>query len=97
MYSQSRAGDPRPVPVAVPEWTDANNWAYIVDPRLHPVIHVAYAGNPAGGSHPLPEIFEVRSETSGLMFTNDTLPVKVRDWWSYGVGTYVGVGKANVA
>jgi hypothetical protein len=31
------------------------------------------------------------------MFTNDTLPVKVRDWWSYGVGTYVGVGKANVA
>ncbi len=81
----------------MPEWTDANNWACIVDPRLHPVIHMAYAGNPAGGTHPLPEIFEVRSETSGLMFTNDTLPVKVRDWWSYGVGAYVGVGKANVA
>lgn len=97
VYANSRAGDPRPVPVAVPDWTDANNWAYIVDPRLHPVIHMAYASNPAGGEHPLPEIFEVRSETSGLMFTNDTLPVKVRDWWSYGVGTYVGVGKANVA
>ena len=79
VYAQSRPGDPRPIPVAVPEWTDANNWAYVVDPRLHPVIHMAYAGNPAGGTHPLPEIFEVTSETSGLMFSNDTLPVKVRD------------------
>lgn len=95
-YAMSRPGDPRPIPVAVPEWTDAKDWAYLVDPRLHPVIHMAYASNPAGGSHPLPEIFEVTSESAGLMFTNDTLPVKVRDWWTYGVATYVGVGKANV-
>ena len=95
-YALSRPGDPRPIPVAVPEWTDADDWAYLVDPRLHPVIHMAYASNPAGGSHPLPEIFEVASETAGLMFTNDTLPVKVRDWWTYGVSTYVGIGKANV-
>ena len=96
-YAMSRPGDPRPIPVAVPEWSDATDWAYLVDPRLHPVIHMAYASSPAGGSHPLPEIFEVTSESAGLMFTNDTLPVKVRDWWSYGVATYVGVGKANVA
>jgi hypothetical protein len=95
-YGMSRTGDPRPIPIAVPEWTDANNWAYLVDPRLHPVIHMAYAQNPAGGSHPMPEIFEVASETAGLMFTNDTLPVKVRDWWTYGVSTYIGIGKANV-
>ena len=95
-YAQPRLGDPRPVPVAVPDWTDANDWAYLVDPRLHPVIHMAYANAPQGGGHPLPEIFEVASETSGLMFTNDTLPVKVRDWWAYGVATYVGVGKNNV-
>lgn len=96
-YAMSRPGDPRPIAVAVPEWTDANNWAYLVDPRLHPVIHMAYASNPAGGNHPLPEIFEVTSESAGLMFSNDTLPVKVRDWWTYGVATYVGIGKANVA
>lgn len=95
-YGQSRAGDPRPIPVAVPEWTDATDWAYLVDPRLHPVIHMAYAGAPQGNSHPLPEIFEVTGESHGLMFTNDTLPVKIRDWWGYGVSTYVGIGKNNV-
>lgn len=96
-YGESRIGDPRPVPVPVPDWTDSNDWAYMVDPRLHPVIHMAYANAPQGGAHPMPEIFEVASETSGLMFTNDTLPVKIRDWWGYGVSTYVGVGKNNVA
>ncbi len=96
VYGASRPGDPRPIPVAVPEWTDATDWAYLVDPRLHPVIHMAYADAPQGGSHPLPEIFEVTGETSGLMFTNDTLPVKIRDWWGYGVSTYVGIGKNNV-
>ena len=96
-YAESRPGDPRPIPIAVPDWTDATDWAAIVDPRLHPVIHMAYASNPAGGSHPMPEIFQVTSETSGLMFSNDTLPVKVRDWWSYGVSTHVGIAKRNVA
>ena len=94
-YGNSRIGDPRPIPIAVPEWTDATDWAFIVDPRLHPVIHMAYAQNPAGGTHPMPEIFEVTSETAGLMFSNDTLPVKVRDWWTYGVSTYIGIGKSN--
>jgi hypothetical protein len=96
-YGESRVGDPRPLPIPVPEWTDATDWAYIVDPRLHPVIQMAYANAPQGGQHPMPEIFEVTSETSGLLFTNDTLPVKIRDWWGYGVATYVGVGKNNVA
>lgn len=95
-YGASRIGDPRPTVIAVPEWSEVDHWAAIVDPRLHPVIHMAYANNPAGGSHPMPEIFEVNSETSGLMFSNDTLPVKVRDWWAYGVSTWVGVAKMNV-
>ncbi len=97
IYGLTRPGDPRPVPLVVPEWTDATDWAYIVDPRLHPVIAMAYANAPAGGVHALPEIFEVRSETSGLLFSNDTLPVKVRDWWAYGVTTHVGVGRNVVA
>jgi hypothetical protein len=81
----------------VPDWTDATNWGYIVDPRLHPVIHMAYANAPQGGEHAMPEIFEVSDERSGLMFSNDTMPVKIRDWWSYGVSTYVGVGNNIVA
>jgi hypothetical protein len=95
-YGESRLGDPRPVPIPVPEWTDATDWAYMVDPRLHPVIHMAYANAPQGGQHPIPEIYEVASESSGLMFTNDTLPVKIRDWWGYGIATYIGIGKNNV-
>jgi hypothetical protein len=96
-YGDSRAGDPRPIPIVVPDWTDDTNWGYIVDPRLHPVIHMAYANVPQGGEHGMPEIFDVTDERSGLMFSNDTMPIKIRDWWSYGVGTYVGVGNNIVA
>lgn len=97
IYGATRPGDPRPIPIVVPEWIDATDWAYIVDPRLHPVLAMAYANAPAGGIHPLPELFEVRSETAGLMFSNDVLPVKARDWWACGVATHVGVGKNAVA
>lgn len=97
IYGLTRPGDPRPVPVVVPDWTDATDWAYIVDPRLHPVVVMAYANAQAGGVHALPELFEVRSETAGLLFSHDTLPVKVRDWWAYGVSTHVGVGRNVVA
>ena len=96
-YGEARLGDPRPIPIVVPEWTDATDWAQIVDPRLHSVIQMAYASAQQGGSHALPEIYEVRSETAGLMFTNDTLPIKIRDWWAYGIATHVGIGKNNVA
>jgi len=96
-YALTRAGDPRPVPVVVPDWSDTNNWAYLVDPRLQSVICMAYANTPAGGTHALPEFFTGDTEKSGLLFTNDVLPVKVRDWWGFGVATYVGIGKNNVA
>jgi len=96
-YGNSRAGDPRVIPVAVPDWSDTNNWAYLVDPRLQPVICMAYANAPAGGLHALPEFFAGDDQRSGLLFTNDVLPVKVRDIWGFGVATYVGVGKNNVA
>ena len=89
--------DPRPVPIVVPEWTDATDWAYIVDPAVFPVIHMSYSQSPGGGRHPAPELFSVTSETSGLMFTNDVLPIKVRDEFAVGVSGYQGIGKRNVA
>jgi hypothetical protein len=96
-YALGRSSsDPRPIPVVVPDWSDGNDWAYLVDKALHPVIMMTYAQNPGGGSHPMPELFSVTSPTAGLVFSNDVLPIKVRDWFSYGVATWRGVGKRNV-
>lgn len=89
--------DSRVVPITVPDWTDATDWAYIVDPAMFPVIHMSYSQAPGGGSHPAPEVFAVTGETSGLMFTNDTLPIKVRDEFTVGVNGPRGIGKRNVA
>lgn len=96
--AQSRGQfDPRPIPVVVPDWTDATDWAYLVDPAVYPVIQMSYSQAIGGGSHPAPELFSVVSETSGLMFTNDTLPIKVRDEFAVGVNGPRGIGKRNVA
>jgi hypothetical protein len=89
--------DPRPVPLVVPDWTDATDWAYIVDPALFPVIQMSYSQAPGGRQHPIPELFAVVSETSGLMFSNDVLPIKVRDEFAVGVNGARGIGKRNVA
>jgi hypothetical protein len=96
-YAQDRPGDPRPVPILVPDWTDATDWAYIVDPRIAPVICMAYGDNPGGTTHPAPQLYSVTDPSSGLLFTNDTLPIKVRDLFAYGVATYRGIGKRVVA
>jgi hypothetical protein len=70
-YALDRPGDPRPVPVAVPDWTDTNDWAWIVDPKIAPVICMAYGDNPGGTSHPAPALYSVTDPTSGLLFTKD--------------------------
>jgi hypothetical protein len=89
--------DPRPVPLVVPDWTDATDWAYIVDPQIYPVIQISYAQAPGGGSHPAPELYSVTDPKSGLLFTNDVLPIKVRDWFAVNVNGPRGIGKRNVA
>ena len=43
-----------------------------------------------------PEIFSVASPTSGLMFSNDVLPVKVRWFFACGPMDFRGLYKANV-
>ena len=96
-YAVGRPGDPRPTVVPVPDWTDNNNWYYLADPALQPVLFMSYAQAGGGRQHPLPELFTVTSPTAGLMFTNDVLPIKVRDWFAYGVAGYRGVGGRVVA
>ncbi len=77
--------------VVVDLWTDTNNWAAVADPRLYPTIGIGFRYGET------PELFSVASPTSGLMFTNDVLPIKVR--WVYAAGPqdYRGLYKANVA
>jgi hypothetical protein len=90
-------GDPRPVPVAVPHFTDANDWAYIADPNVWPVIHMSFSADPSGRTFPPPELWAATSETGGLLFAADVLPIKIRDEFAYGVNGFRGIGKRNVA
>ena len=76
--------------IVVDLWTDAGDWAAVADPRLYPSIGIGYRYGR------VPEIFSVASPTAGLMFTNDTMPVKVRYFFSVGVIDYRGLYKENV-
>jgi len=77
--------------VVVPHWTDTNNWAAVADPMLYPSIGIAFRYGRT------PEIFSVASPTAGLMFSNDTLPVKVRFFFAVGPTDWRGLHKSNVA
>lgn len=77
--------------VVVDLWTDANNWAAVGAPNLYPTIGLGFRYGR------VPEVFSVASPTAGLMFTNDTMPVKVRFFFATGPIDYRGLYKANVA
>lgn len=70
--------------------TDANNWAAIADPLLYPSIGLGFRYGRQ------PEVFSVASPTGGLMFTNDTMPVKVRFFFAAGPTDWRGLYKHNV-
>jgi hypothetical protein len=77
--------------IVVDLWTDTNDWAAVCDPRLYPTIGVGYRYGRQ------PEVFSVASPTAGLMFTNDTMPVKVRFFYAVAPIDWRGMYKANVA
>ena len=77
--------------VVVDLWTDTNNWAAAGDPQMYPTIGLAFRYGRQ------PEVFSVASPTAGLMFTNDTMPVKVRFFFATGPMDYRNLYKANVA
>jgi len=76
--------------IVVDLWTDTNNWAAVADPILYPSIGIGYRYGRT------PEIFSVASPTAGLMFSNDTMPVKVRFFYAVGPTDYRGLYKENV-
>ena len=77
--------------IVVDLWTDTNNWAAIADPLFYPSIGIGYRFGRA------PEIFSVASPTAGLMFSNDTMPIKVRWFTAVGPTDWRGMYKHNVA
>jgi hypothetical protein len=90
-YHTARMTSARERVVVCPIWTDTNNWAAVADPLLYPSIGIGFRYGRT------PEIFSVASPTAGLMFTNDTLPVKVRFFYAVGPTDWRGLHKSNVA
>lgn len=76
--------------VVVPEWTDATDWAAVVDPRLVPGIVV---GERFGL---LPEIFIAGDEMSPAVFMNDEHRIKVRHFLAVLVQDFRALHKSNV-
>lgn len=77
--------------IQVDFWTDTNNWAAAADPRKYPSIGLGYRFGPT------PEIFSVADESSGLMFSNDVMPIKARFFFAIGPMDWRGLHKNNVA
>lgn len=86
--------------VVVPTWTDTNNWALVGDPKQHPAIWNIF---PRGQRTPF--LATADSDTSGAMFTNDTMRFKIRmmsfrfsaTYSTAPVGAFAPLHKSNVA
>jgi hypothetical protein len=76
--------------IAVPEWTDVNNWAAVAHPNDLAGVVIGYRFGRT------PELFIADHPLMGSMFTNDELRVKVRFVFSVGVGDYRALYKHNV-
>ena len=88
---QARMAFARSRVIVVDLWSDVNDWAASGDPKLYPTIGLGFRYGR------VPEVFSVASPTAGLMFTNDTMPVKVRYFFATGPIDYRNLYKANVA
>ena len=77
-------------PLTVPDWTDANDWAAVVDPKLVPCVML---GEIFGEK---PQIFSASSEIDPAMFANDESRIKVRQFLTVGVADFRGLHKSNV-
>ena len=79
------------VPLTVPEWTDATDWAAACDPAVAPAIFV---GERFGL---MPEIYIAGDELSPAVFTNDEHRLKVRHFLAVWVNDFRPLHKSNVA
>jgi len=76
--------------LVVPDWTDVNDWAAVVDPRLSPSIFV---GERFGI---VPQIFIAGDDQSPAVFMNDESRLKVRHFLAVWVNDFRPLHKENV-
>lgn len=76
--------------IVVDLWTDTDNWAAVADPMLYQSIGLGYRYGRQ------PEVMSVADPNAGLMFTNDTMPIKVRFFYATGASDWRGLYKHNV-
>jgi len=79
------------LPVVVPEWTDTNNWAAVVDPMLLPGVMI---GTRYGL---IPQVIIAGDQKDPAMFSNDESRLKVRHFLATGIGNWSALHKSNVA
>lgn len=77
--------------IVIDLWTDATDWVAVADPNLYPTLGLGFRYGRE------PEIFSVASPTAGLMFSNDTMPVKARFFYACGPLNWRGLYKHAVA
>jgi hypothetical protein len=80
-----------PTIICVSEWTDANNWFTICDPRDCPTIEIGFFDGEE------PQLFRQDLPNVGSVFTNDTITYKVRHIYGGAVVDYRGMQGAVVA
>ena len=78
-------------PITVPEWTDATDWAAVIDPNVLPGIMI---GTRYGL---IPQIIVAGDQNSPAMFSNDESRLKVRHFLATGIGNWSALHKSNVA
>ncbi len=78
-------------PIAVPEWTDATDWAAVADPNILPGIMI---GEIFGLQ---PQVYVAGNESDPAMFANDESRIKVRQFLTVGIANWRALAKNNVA
>lgn len=78
--------------IVVPEYTDANDWYVVADPRQVPTIEVGFLDG-----RDEPEILIQDQPTVGSVFTNDTYTYKVRIVYGITVLDYRGLARRTQA
>lgn len=79
-------------PIAVPNWTDVNNWYLLADPAQIESVEVGFLNG-----REEPEIMVQDNPTAGSVFTNDAITFKVRHIYGAGWLDYRGAYGAIVA
>lgn len=77
--------------IVVPEFTDATDWAQVVDPRIIPGIVVSEVFGL------MPQVYTMSGETAYTMFMNDEMRIKARNIVSVFVENHRALRKHNVA